>query len=203
MLIYATCDRRYQGLYENAFTASARAFGHDVEVFCDDDFVHTEADAMRIVLRRFQILPDLLRKHGSALMLDVDSMVRRPITIEPEYDLGIFLRPTPEKQFRTLCSVFYCTDRAMAFAEAMKAACDKADPEKLSWCDEQGILWDVYDRLGDQYHVKFLDRSFIDWEWPCKAAVYTGKGAIKATLPFKRELEKWRRRSADMERAAC
>lgn len=201
MLIYATCDRRYQGLYQTAFTTSARAFGHDVEVFCTDDFVHTEDDAMRIVLWRFQMLPELLRKHGSALMLDIDSMVRRPIAFDPAYDLGIFLRPTPEKQFRTLCSVFYCTDRAMAFAEAMKEACDNAG--KLKWCDEQGILWDVYDRLGDQFNVAFLGRDLIDWEWPCKAAVYTGKGAIKASLPFKRELEKWRRRSEDMEKAAC
>ena len=190
MLVYATCDPRYKARYGQAFLASARAAGHKAEIFADDGQPKGFAEKMYYCIWRFRTLPELLREHGSVLMLDVDTVFLRKFD-PPKGDMGIFLREhIPEDEFKTLCSIFYCTDRAMDFAvELAKAA--SVDHMTLRWCEDQKILWDTYKAHGSGYDVARLTQDHIDWQWPTKAPIYTGKGRTKMDPNFMRQIAKW------------
>lgn len=136
------------------------------------------------------MLPDLLREHGAALMLDIDSVIQRPLEVEDEYDLGLFLRPEqPKEKFKTLCSILYCTDRAMDFSEEIARGGDTSW-QGLGWCDDQGVVWRAYDKIGRHHNVKQFDERFISWRDE-SAAIFTGKGPVKATPVFTNLAERY------------
>ena len=185
--IYSVCDTGYRDRYAVSFLNSARSNGHEAEVFCTETPAESLADKVRLCAWRFELLPQLLREHGSVLMLDIDSVVQRPLEIEDEYDLGIFLRPEQAKdRFRTLCSIFYCTERAMAFAEEIVAG----GTHSVLWCDDQGVVWRAYEKLGHRYKVKCFDEGFISWR-DASAPVFTGKGLAKTGRAFTAAKERW------------
>ena len=185
--VYSVCDTGYRDLYAEAFVNSARAHGHDVEIFCTGKKAESLADKVRLCAWRFELLPQLLRTYGAVLMLDIDSVVQRPLNIADEYDLGIFLRPEQSKdRFKTLCSVFYCTDRAMDFAEEIITG----GTHSVLWCDDQGVVWRAYEKLGHRYKVKRFDEGFISWR-DASVPIFTGKGMAKTGRAFADALERW------------
>ena len=185
--IYSVCDTGYRDRYASSFLNSARANGHQAEVFCTEKPAVRLVDKVRLCAWRFELLPQLLREHGAVLMLDIDSVVQQPLEIGDEYDLGIFLRPEQAKdRFKTLCSIFYCTDRAMDFADEIIAG----GTHNILWCDDQGVVWRAYEKLGHCYKVKCFDEGFISWR-NADANVFTGKGLVKAGRAFNRLVGEW------------
>lgn len=192
MLIYTVADRYYWDRFGAAFLNSARAHGHRAKVFCDHDTIERDADKVHFVLWRYMILPDLLRRHKEVLLVDIDSVFLRPIKFDPNVDLGIFLRPEcREIESATAGGIFYCTDRAMGFAEAMADACRTGS----KWGDDQRFLAETYAAHGERYAVEYLDNNFVSWAWPAspRAAIFTAKGAIKDTPKFQHLVGKWSR----------
>ena len=184
-LIYTVCDTGYRDLYGDTFTRSARAAGHDVEVFCTGRKAESMADKVELLGWRFQMLPSLLRKHGAAMMVDIDSVVQRPAEVGAEYDFGLFLRPEqPDERVKTLCSIVYCTDRAMEFADEI------ATNLATAWFEDQAIVWRAYDRMKDRYKVKQFSEDFISWR-NANAAIFTGKGAVKHGPAFTKLTERY------------
>lgn len=188
--IYSVCDTGYRDTYADAFLSSARAHGHRAEVFCTGKPAPKLADKVHLCAWRFQMLPALLCRHSAVLMLDIDSVIQRPLDIEDEYDLGIFLRPDKAKEkFKTLCSILYCTYRAIDFAEEV-AKGGSTSWRGLGWCDDQAVVWRAYDKLGHRYNVKRFDEDFISWRDE-SARIFTGKGVVKAGQAFKDIARQW------------
>lgn len=184
-LIYTVCDTGYRDLYGDAFERSARAAGHDVRIFCTDRLAVSMADKVELLGWRFAMLPDLLKVYGAAMMLDIDSVVQRPAEVDDEYDFGLFLRPEqPDERVKTLCSIVYCTDRAMDFAQEIATNLASA------WFEDQAIVWRAYDRMKDRYKVKRFGEDFISWR-NANAAIFTGKGAVKHGPAFARLTERY------------
>lgn len=188
--VYAVCDTNYQRHYAKSFCNSARAFGHEAEVFCDGKEAIETSDGLRYCVWRFQMLPELLKQHPHVLMVDIDSVFAGPFEVHPDYDLGIFLRPYNPPRTKTLCSVFYCTDKAIEFAEAVARECEGAD----TWMDDQAAVWRVYEAMGERFRIKRLDENHVSWRGPT-APVWTGKGCAKVTNnEFRAAVLDWARR---------
>ena len=194
--IFGACDQRYYDLYATAFLNSARAQGHSVDVACDAGRSRTASDKARYHVWRFQLMPLMLRERPAVLAVDVDSIIRKPIEIEPEYDLGIFLRPhqTEAENKRTLAGVFYCTSRAMDFAQALA---DAVSAPSDAYSADQVALWRTYEALGHKYRVKIFDRATMDWEPDTEPCIYTAKGALRrGSASFLSEVAKWSQKAA-------
>lgn len=191
--IFAACDSRYGALYAAAFVNSARACGHDADVFVDDVASGIERRTYYSTLR-FRMLPDLMKTHPAVLLLDVDSIIREPIEIDPEYDLGIFPRfDEAEECKRILGGIVYVTDRAKDFAQALA---DGLSANGLEWGADQRVLWQTYDAMADRYRVKKFNTRDMDWDMPTNARIFTAKGLQKINKPFMAEVAKWRKQAA-------
>jgi hypothetical protein len=187
--IYSVADDYYMRTYAPAFINSARAQGHDAEVFLGTFPASTGGQKLRYCTWRFELMPDLLKKYPAVLMLDVDSVIKKPFEVDDEFDLGIYVRnEIHELTTRTLGGIFYCTPRGAGFADAL--ARDMA-PGAKRWCDDQAVLWKTYAEHRDDYRIKLFDRTHLDWEPNPKARVLTGKGDAKQKNWFRDELTKW------------
>lgn len=191
-LLFAACDLRYRDLYGAAFLNSARAAGHEAEVFCDEQ-VATMATRPHYISWRFRLLPEVLKKHPAVLALDIDSIVREPLEIGPEYDLGVFLRLNEDDpRMRVIGGLVYCTDRAMDFAQALADGMRDA----VEWGDDQHLLWKTFEAMKDRYRIKKFTTRDMDWDTPTKARIFTAKGLQKINKPFMAEVAKWRKQAA-------
>jgi hypothetical protein len=198
-IIYAVCCQRYFNEYGEAFLRSGKAHGNTVEVFNDGNMDVSDTHKIGYCLTRMKMLPELAAKYGSALLLDVDTIFRGVVEIEADYDAAIYPRLGNAKAIhKALGGAVYCTDRALPFAQAMA---DKAAAPNLHWGDDQRIIWETWDALPDKSKVKSLDRSFIDWDFPTKAPIFTAKGALKRHPIFTGRVHKWR--SAPEGRIVC
>jgi hypothetical protein len=187
--IFGTADAHYNQTYAPAFLNSARAQGHEAAVFCDGTAPRTFQEKANYAVQRYRMLPELLTRHPAVLLVDVDSIIRRPIEIEPEYDLGVFLRPDKIESRRVLAGLFYCTSRAASFALALADAMKGNHPQ---WGADQHALWPIYRDLGSQYNVKQFDNRHIDWEPDSDPCIYTAKGPLRRkAAAFMDEVAGW------------
>src|SRR6185295_7292642 len=91
-LLFTACDEGYWDKYAKAFKASAEANGMECQIACSGKRVgpdYSQADAMAF---KYQMLPDVLRAHERVLMLDIDSIIRKPIEIDEWWDAGFVIR---------------------------------------------------------------------------------------------------------------
>lgn len=188
--VFAIADEYYGKTFAPAFLNSAHAFGHEAHVHIINKTMGSKEDRANIAMERFRMLPALLEKHPHVLMMDVDSIFKRPVDIEPTYDLGIFLRAnTMEERYRVLCSIFYCTANAMDFAKDVAAG---TLTSKLAWCDDQVMVWRTYQRMGHNYRIKQFGRETLDWEPKTNAPVFTAKGPLlKTHQVYQDALQHW------------
>jgi hypothetical protein len=179
--IFAACDNSYYKLFAAQFIESAEANGHTVQVFCNGEWA-LDRRAHHAAMR-FRLLPLILLCHPAVLVLDVDSVIREPIEIEPEYDLGVFPRlDKADEAKRIMGGIFYCTDRAREFAIALAHRLDVAD--EIKWGDDQTALWRTYDDLKDKFRIKKFTTRTFDWENPKRPRIYTAKGLRKIKPEF-------------------
>lgn len=187
--VYSVCDQGFYDRFGQSFLNSARAHGHEAELFCDGEQA-TEATKSKYLAWRYQLLPELLEKHPAVLMVDIDSVFTAPVEIEDEYDVGAFMRPNEPLHMRTLGSIVYVTDKAKAFAWALA---DGLSNGPVLWYQDQVLLWNTLKAFGDRYRVKVFDESVMSWRDP-KAPIYTGKGPRKDSAEFGVAVEDWKGR---------
>jgi hypothetical protein len=185
--IFTVCDQLYRKRYADGFIKSARANGHEVEVFCDGGLPLMPRDAIRYTTMRFRMLPELLRKYESVLIIDIDSLIMKPIEIAPEYDLGLCFRDWKTKDnLRILAAMSYFTQRSMEFAEMLA---EKMDVPGLKWTGDQLMLWQTYKAIGHKFNIFAIDRDILDWEDMDRACVFTAKGPRKRDPEFVAAME--------------
>lgn len=179
--IFAACDKAYYKLFAKQFIESAEAQGHTVQVLQNGEW--SAGRRAHHAAMRFRVLPLLLLNHPAVLVLDVDSIIREPIEIEPEYDLGVFPRLDKEDEAkRIMGGIVYCTDRALEFALQVAHRIDVS--EDLQWGDDQLALWRTYQDLKDRFRIKKFTTRTFDWENPKRPRIYTAKGMRKIKPEF-------------------
>lgn len=182
-LLFAAASNRYFEDYANVLMNSAAAHGMKCCIHNGGDLEDVAASNLR-----FLMLPDLLKEHSSILVLDIDSIIMEPFDVDPFYDLGIFLRPDRgTKNDKTLLAALYITDRAMDFALDLKEMCRGAKV----WADEQGFVWELYEKYSYSYRIWTIDDKFLSWK--CRPAkIWTGKGSVKyKNLDYRKEHNKY------------
>lgn len=182
-LLLTVCDKEFNKQFGTAFANSARANGNEVNII-ETPLAKIFGPEMKGTpvggygCGRFVVLLEMLKHHPAILVLDIDSIVRAKIEIEPEYDLGICLRPDHESRVmnrRVQCSAFYATDRAIPFVQAI---CKRFVGELISLLD-QTIVYEIYQQMKDDFKIKILGTDFIDWNMSDTAKIWTAKGPRK------------------------
>ena len=188
MLIYASSCRDYLAVHGEAFIKSAERHGHEVRIDMAQDFPKWKAKMRYAEPRvfncflRFLRLPELL-DHDDVLVMDIDSIVNAPIKLEP-CDMGLFFRPwIPKEQQRlqVLLTASYWAKSSKPFALKIREAM-LASPLN-EWCDDQAIVWRLFNKIGDQFRVKKLDESFVNYHFDRDAPIWTAKGPARKNNP--------------------
>ena len=173
-LLFAAASNRYFEDYGNVLMNSATVHNMPCCIHNGGDLGDVEASNLR-----FLMLPDLLKEHKSVLVLDIDSIIMESFEIDPDYDLGIFLRPDRgQLRDKTLLAAFYITDAAMDFALNLRELCRGAKV----WADEQKFVWELYEKYKNDYRIWTIDDTFLNWK--CRPAkIWSGKGSVKYKSP--------------------
>ena len=117
------------------------------------------------------------------LVLDADSLVRKPIEIPQTCEAGLFLRPDHPPHMRIAAGAVLFTPAGAAFAETAAAMIAKAldGGRGLRWYLDQAALAAAYERTKPKLHR--FDETFLDWEFRQGTVLWTGKGPRKHESP--------------------
>src|SRR5689334_23144500 len=120
-LIFAVGDFAY---YENwgwSLERSAQRYGLPTHISCTGMWADTDKLRAWHSALRWLMLPELLLSNHGVLAVDIVILIRGPVSIADEYDIGIFLRnngaPT---NMRVLAAAIYVKDTALDFAEEVR-----------------------------------------------------------------------------------
>src|SRR4051794_38185403 len=91
-VIFAAGDGTYCKKYGDTVRNSAKAHGLDCIVSCNGLTVGQGCTREEANAFRWRLLPDILRMRPRVLMLDLDTVIRKPIEIKPWWDWGVVLR---------------------------------------------------------------------------------------------------------------
>lgn len=187
--VYAVADDYYNRTYAASFLNSARAAGHQAEVFVGDMPCGGSKEKAQYAAWRYRMLPEMLAKHPAVLIVDIDSIFNRAMEVDDKYDLGLFIRNWKhEPNTRVLGGLFYCTSRGLGFAEAMAQA---MSAPRQDWGDDQAALWHTYEGEGHKYQIKMFNNEDIDWEIKSDPIIFTAKGLTKDHNTFKDMVFRW------------
>ncbi len=187
MLVFAACDTTYLP-YASALELSGKQHGMDVWVHCSGLEAKTEASRCYHSNLRYLLLPDLLKRFEQVLVLDVDSLIRQPLWIEREWDMGLYFRPeNKDPLMKTLAAGSYFTWRAWDFARELREEVQRRiEKNTLKWAIEQQLMWEIHDKCPLRYRVKDL-KGFLDWE--DGSPVWSPKGPRKKSKRFREACE--------------
>jgi hypothetical protein len=132
---------------------------------------------------RFLNMPKLI-DDMPLLISDVDSIILDKIEIEPEYDLGLFLRENnsmggndyEQQGMKIAAGAVYVTPRARQFIQVVH---DTLISNPFQWFNDQHALYKAYQLVKDKYKIKHFDDNFMNWDFNKKAPIWTGKGNRK------------------------
>lgn len=184
-LIFSACDEWFSRLFGVVLKASAEANGHECLIVSSGKYAENTKDREWHSCFRYSLLPDILRKHESVLMLDTDSIVRKPVRIEPWVEMGLICRPEREMTQRINGSAVYFTQKALPAAEWLK---DKLSGP-VEWYDDQRALLEMF--LRREYRTQVFDETWISWHHDPDAPIWTGKGPVKLTDEWHAEMKRW------------
>ncbi len=185
-LLFSACDQGYFEKYGRALKKSAEAHGMECIVHSSGEYSEGEQGRADHSVLRYLLLPDLLDRHPSVLVLDTDSIINDKIEMPDDIDLGLFLRDTADIRKKVLGLAVYITDRAKPFA------CELRDclSGRVAWYDDQIALWKLYQKYHDQYAVMLLGADFINWDC-LPAPIWSGKGETKFRNPYLKRMKRY------------
>lgn len=172
-LIFTVCDQEYCDRFAKSFIGSAKDTGNNVKVFCTGMFLLDQKEKNQFLSWRARLLVDLIRTHGAAMWVDIDSVFQHPVEVHHKYNAGLFLREEQVKTKKVLASCFYCSN--VGLAEEVR---DAIGPEP-EWFDDQVALWSIYKRRRDELRFKLFDEEMLTWSADPKSCIFTAKGNRK------------------------
>lgn len=127
------------------------------------------------------------------LILDIDSIVRKPIKF-PDEDIGLFLRDGPE-HMRVAAGAVYVND-----PDFIRRVAEIIVSNEQQWYLDQMALY----LASKDREIHRFDRSFMDWEFGDDAVIWTGKGPRKhKDKRYLDEANRYRRLDGFRERFWC
>jgi len=138
---------------------------------------------------RFYSLPDLLREYNRPLLiLDIDSIVRAPVSFKADADLGLFLRLSNQKGrdeydrlgMKVAAGMVYATPRSIPFFQRVV---DYLDAHEMRYFADQRALFETYKAETSLRIVDLAPLDMLDWHFRQMSAIWTGKGKRKRRDP--------------------
>lgn len=192
MIVFSVCDESYYGRFGQALAASAAANGLKSLIVRTGQVADTDAKRAYHTCVRYRMLPDLLKEHPEILMIDTDSIIRRPISFLASWDVAFLVRPDlgidANKKVNGSC--VYITRAALDIAVDLH---DRLGGERR-WFDDQVQLHRIFrrDRETGAKRIKVIDPGLVSWRLAPEAAIWTGKGKAKSNPAFLAAVEKLR-----------
>lgn len=168
-----------------------------VEVWIDprahDEMEEREAVVYYQSLRFFR-LPALLRDYNRPIVvLDIDSLVMRPIPHRYDADVGLYLRLDNEKGrsdyerlgMKVLGAMVYADPKGIAFFEAVEEYL--SNHTRLYYVDQRA-LYETFLANREVRIFDIADAGWLDWTFQPDSTVWTAKGKRKRrNLTYVRE----------------
>lgn len=182
MLIYASSDSGYFAEHGEAFIRSAEKCGHKVKIDMMEDFpdwrekIHCDDDRTFSCWLRLLRLPEMLDQED-VLVMDIDSIINRPIKFE--CDIALFLRPwiLPEREnLQVLLTASYWNKSAKPFAMRVR---ERLLGQFNEWGDDQIAVWRTYQEMGSRFNVLSLTQDFVCYNFDRDAPIWTCKGPAR------------------------
>ncbi len=165
--------------------ASAKASGFKCLIISSEKFATDQKSRNEHSVFRYRMLPDVLRVHKSVMVLDTDSIVRKPFKIEPWVDIGLIYRPGKHSKNKICGSAVYFSSRALPAAEWLR----KRLSGTTEWYDDQLALLELF--AGRKYRFQIFDETWVNWHMDDHAPIWTGKGPLKLTDEWFAEMQRW------------
>jgi hypothetical protein len=185
MLIFSACDEGFGELFGPVLKASAEANGHECLIVSSGKRATDQDSRAWHSTFRYRVLPDLLRVHPSILMLDTDSIVRKPVKIEPWVETAMIVRLGKDDNQKINGSAVYLTQKALPAAEWLKGRLS-GEPK---WFDDQLALLALF--MKREYRTQVFDERWISWHCDPSAPIWTGKGRVKLSDKWHAEMLRW------------
>ncbi len=187
--IFAACDEVYYEKYGIALASSARANGHECEIIRSGRNADlSNFDDVRWHAHwRYKLLPDILDVHPAVLMLDADSVVRKPIEISEKVELGLVVLDLQDIHRNVNGGCVYITSALKPLAIKISG---KLHPGS-HWFEDQMTLFRLCVKRGN-YRLKKFGDDFFSWRCNPGASIWTGKGKNKSREAFVAEVAKWK-----------
>lgn len=195
MIVFSLCDDGYYKRFGEALAASARANGLKTYIVKTGETVDSEASCIRHSVLRYMMLPDVIKEHHEVLMLDTDTIIRKPISFLSSWEAAFLVRPELgiDNNKKVNGSCVYLTRSALDIAVALQERI--AGMKQQRWYDDQVALYKVFKRdreFSGKSRIRVFDPSFVSWRMAPEASIWTGKGKAKSNPAFLAEVEKLR-----------
>jgi hypothetical protein len=95
--------------------------------------------------------------------------------------MALYFRPwiDPEKEkLQVLLTASYWSKRSKPFAEKVR---ERLLSEEIIWCDDQVMVWRVYNEIGHQFKIQELNQDFVCFHFNHDAPIWTCKGPARKT----------------------
>lgn len=232
LLIHASCDTKYFERFAGPFVRSILQNtpysvhidlikrieeSVDLNIVSADNIPRVKIDPKIIYEQRQteRVYPSVLRfhtlyKHLSAtskegvMVLDIDSIVRKPFIIPEPDRLGLYLReplkngvPWEEEGTNVAAGQLYVprNEKGLRFAIRTKEHLFKL-PQV--WFVDQVALWRAYKDFQEQFKEDAFDLSTLnqlDWDFKEDSPIWTGKGNRKNSETFTKEMKLYEKSS--------
>jgi hypothetical protein len=133
--------------------------------------------------RFLSAIPVLENHKEDLLIIDTDCLIMKHIYDIEEYQIGLFLRdPLPGTQgwenagSRVAAGAVFVSHDAVPFLEEVAQRIKKGP---LAWFLDQVAINEAYQKHINDYHYKYFDSQFMDWEFIEGTTIWTGKGPRK------------------------
>ena len=133
---------------------------------------------------RFISAPTILENHKEDLLIiDTDCLIMDHIFDIQGDQVGLFLRdPLPGTQgwenagSRVAAGAVFVSQDALPFLEAVS---QRIKQGPLAWFLDQVAINEAYQEHMGDYHFKYFNEQFMDWEFVEGTTIWTGKGPRK------------------------
>jgi hypothetical protein len=134
---------------------------------------------------RFVRLKDMIRPNQTVLAIDVDAVIRKPITALPN-NCDFYIHRIEGNRARFLAGgiQFNPTSGSQQFIQQYAQELAKClENDCIYW----GLDQDLLENIASKYHYQMLPMTLIDWNMHRDSSIWTAKGTRKSLSVFVNE----------------